>query len=131
MTKSSRALKMAHLLDKSKPGFPWSDILRHAWYFVHFREWLAEGLVTFTYLKHDNSIRDARGTLCDLLIPQEDRPKDNNRTPYTVHHTPNFAIINYYDIDRKAWRSFDIRLFVGYVDRYPLKESKEKEPKRN
>ena len=94
MTKSSRALKMAHILDKSKPGFPWSDILRHAWYFVHFREWLTEGLVTVTYLKHDNSIRDARGTLCDLLIPLEDRPKDNNRTPYTVHRTPNFAIIN-------------------------------------
>ena len=116
MTKSSRALKMAHILDKSKPGFPWSDILRHAWYFVHFREWLAEGLVTFTYLKHDNSIRDARGTLCERLIPKDDRPQ---RLRFI---RPNYAIINYYDIDRKAWRSFDIRLFVGYVERYPLKE---------
>ena len=115
---SSRALKMAHILDKSKLGFPWSDILRHAWYFVHFREWLAEGLVTFTYLKHDNSIRDARGTLCDLLIPLEDRPKG------TKSSIVNPSIVNYYDIDRKAWRSFDIRLFVGYVERYPLAKKK-------
>ena len=116
MNKSSRALYMAHILDKSKPGFPWSDILRHAWYFVRFREWLAEGLVEFTYLKHDNSIRDARGTLCERLIPKDDRPQ---RLRFI---RPNYAIINYYDIDRKAWRSFDIRLFVGYVERYPLKE---------
>ena len=122
MTKSSLALHMAHILHKSKPGFAWADIVRHAWYFVRFRQWLKDGLVTFTYLKKDNSIRDARGTLCEYLIPQEDLPKGCQRSAVS------YQIINYFDIDRKAWRSFDIRLFIGYVERFPLQ--KEKEAKR-
>ena len=123
---NSRVFRMAHILHRSKPGFAWSDIVRHAWYFERFHTWLHEGLVCFTYLKMDNSIRDARGTLCELFIPLEDRPKGLKPIQ------PNFAVIKYYDIDRKAWREFDIRRFVGYVERYPvLKESKEKEPKRN
>ena len=118
---TSSVMHMAHILDRSKPGqFTWSDIVRHAWYFERFRQWLSEGLVTFTYLKKDNSIRDARGTLNELLIPIEDRPKCTK--PLNV----NYAIVNYYDIDRKAWRSFDIRLFVGYVTIYELKEKEAK-----
>ena len=85
---------------------------------VRFRQWLSEGLVCFTYLKKDNSIRDARGTLCEHLIPREDLPKGSSTA------APNYAIVNYYDIDRKAWRSFDIRLFIGYVELYPLQNNK-------
>ena len=107
-----------HLLHKNRPDFAWSDIVRHAWYFVRFRQWLSEGLVCFTYLKKDNSIRDARGTLCEHLIPREDLPKGSSTA------APNYAIVNYYDIDRKAWRSFDIRLFIGYVELYPLQNNK-------
>ena len=125
--KSSRALKMAHVLYRSaalrspltdnRSPFSWSDIVRHAWYFERFRTWLHEGLVCFTYLKIDNSIRDARGTLCEHLIPHDDIPVPRNPSPVT----PSY-IIKYYDIDRKGWREFDIRRFVGYVERYPLKE---------
>ena len=124
---TSRVMKMAHILYANKPGFQWADIVRHAWYFEHFRQWLAEGLVEFTYLKRDNSIRDARGTLNEHLIPLEDRPKGSK--PRVVH----YEIVTYYDIDRKAWRSFDIRLFVGYVERYPIqkKADKRKEAKEN
>ena len=114
---SSRALHMAHVMHKSYPNFAWSDMLRHAWYFIRFRQWLHEGMVAFTYLKQDNSIRDARGTLNEHLIPREDRPKGTSTA------APNYAVIKYYDIDRKGWREFDIRRFVGYVERYPLKES--------
>ena len=120
MTKSALALHYAHVLHRNRPDFAWSDIVRHAWYFIRFRQWLKEGLVTFTYLKKDNSIRDARGTLNEMLIPREDLPKGSRGS------TPNYAIVNYFDIDRKAWRSFDIRLFVGYVERYPLQKEKRK-----
>ena len=126
-------MKMAHLLGKGERRMArgekvsWSELVRHAWYFERFREWLSEGLVTFTYLKKDNSIRDARGTLCPLLIPKDDRPKG---TKPIVNC--QLSIINYYDLDRKAWRSFDIRLFIGYVTIWELKESnKKKEPKKN
>ena len=105
---------MAHILYRHKPGFAWSDIVRHAWYFERFRRWLHEGLVIFTYLKLDNSIRDARGTLNPLLIPEVDKPKGTQQSAIS------YQVIKYYDIDRKAWREFDIRRFVGYVERYPI-----------
>ena len=116
--KSSLALHYAHVLHKNRPDFAWSDMLRHAWYFVRFRQWLSEGLVCFTYLKKDNSIRDARGTLCPLLIPDDKKPKGEK----IINH--KFETINYYDINRSDWRSFDIRLFIGYVELYPLQNNK-------
>ena len=120
----SRVMCMAHLLDRSKPGqFAWSDLVRHAWYFERFRQWLSEGIVTFTYLKKDNSIRDAKGSLNPLLIPDEDKPKGMENGKLKME---NYAIINYYDLDKKGWRSFDIRLFVGYVTIYELKEKEAK-----
>lgn len=117
--KSSRVMKMAHLLKRQSDKVQgtkvsWSQLVKHAWYFEHFRSWLHEGLVTFTFLKMDNSIRDARGTLCEHLIPQGDRPKGLKDIKI------NYSVIKYYDIDRKAWREFDIRRFVGYVERYPI-----------
>ena len=112
MTKSSLALHYAHSLDK--PGFAWSDIVRHAWYFVRFREALKQGVATFSYFKKDGTIREAKGTLSELLIPEDDKPKG------ILPRTPNYAVFTYYDLDRKAWRSFDLRSFIGYVEYYQL-----------
>ena len=78
---------------------------------------MQSGIVTFSFWKSDGSIRDARGTLNEHLIPKDDRPKGTSTA------APNYAVIKYYDIDRKGWREFDIRRFVGYVERYPIKES--------
>ena len=128
MTKSALALHYAHILRKNHQSpitnHKWRDYVSLGWYFVRFRQWLSEGLVSFTYLKKDNSIRDARGTLCDLLIPREDLPKDQRQALSRNDKRPNYAIVNYYDIDKKAWRSFDIRLFVGYVERYPIQKER-------
>lgn len=116
---TSRALHMAHILDKSKPGFKWSEILEHAWYFERFRRALAEGVVSFTYRKRDNSIRSARGTLCEKLIPSDDMPK-GDMSDGAALRKPRFSSIAYYDIDKKDWRAFDIRLFIGYVEPFRL-----------
>ena len=124
-SKSSCALSMAHILHKNKPGFRWSDILRYAWYFVRLRKWMQNGVVTFTYYKkEDDSLREAKGTLHPLLIPAEDTPKG------ALPRRPNYANFTYFDLERKAWRSFDIRNFVGVVTIYELKQilyAKEKE----
>lgn len=111
---NSYVMHVAHVLHRNRPDFKWSDILRHAWYFAHLRGAFHQGVVTFTYLKKDNSIRDAKGTLNELLIPVDDRPKG------LVRANESYAIFTYFDLDRKAWRSFDIRLFVGYVDCFRL-----------
>ena len=107
---------MAHILDQNtfvKTGrrWPWAQILKYAWYFEHFRGWLQSTTVTFSYWKKDGSIREAHGTLRPDLIPESLHPKGNP----SIHHSINPSIINYYDLNRQAWRSFDIRLFIGFV----------------
>ena len=132
MTKSSLALHYAHRLDK--PGFAWSDIVKHAWYFVRFREALKQGVATFSYFKKDGTIREAKGTLSELLIPEDDKPKQaspksspegkdlRNSPSFRKGSGVGFSVFTYYDLDRKAWRSFDLRSFIGYVEYYKLQK---------
>ena len=120
-------MSMAHILDQNtfvKTGrrWPWAQILKYAWYFERFRGWLQTTTVTFSYWKKDGSIREAHGTLCPDLIPESQRPS-GNPSPVTRNH----SFFPYYDLTSQAWRSFDIRLFIGFVTIHPAKE---KEPKR-
>ena len=73
--KNSRVMHLAHILHKNRPDFAWSDLVRHAWYFERFRTWLKDGVVRFSYWKKDGTIREAKGTLNDLFIPLDKRPK--------------------------------------------------------
>ena len=114
---NSRVLHMAHILKANRPDFAWSDMVRYAWYFHRFREALKLGVVTFSFFKEDGSIREAKGTLNELLIPREDLPKGS------PDYKPNYKAIPFYDIDKKAWRSFRIDLFIGFVTCYKLEES--------
>ena len=117
---SSRALRMAHILNKNKPGFKWSDIVRHAWYLVHLRGQMKKSIMIFSYFKKDGSIREARGTLSELIIPHDivERIKGQNE--------PNFSVITYWDIDAHDWRCFKITDFIGFVSIFQIEEVKNK-----
>ena len=116
-------MRVAHQLHNEKPEYHWRFWLKHAWFFEKFRKWLRDGLVTFSYYKRDGELREARATLNDLLIPNDDRPK--GIVPERVNTS-----VTYYDIDKKAWRSFNITQFIGFVAIYELKIIKEKRTKR-
>ena len=138
MNPNSRVLHMAHILKANRPDFAWSDMVRYAWYFHHFREALKAGVVTFSFFKEDGSIREAKGTLNGVLIPAEDLPKsgaDNSSLPARRDSAEVYSAIPFYDIDKKAWRSFSITRFIGFVTCYKLEESglakREKNQKRN
>ena len=114
----TRAMIMAHIFHKDKPGFKWQDCLRHAWYFVRFRRWLTDHVVKFTYFKKDRTIRQAIGTTNLFFVPLDKWPKgqadDQNKSCNTI---------TYFDLEKQDWRSFDIRNFIGYVELWPsLKE---------
>ena len=94
----------------------WSDLVRHAWYFENLREWLRKGVVTFSYWKKDGTIREAKGTLNDLFIPLDKRPKGN--TP----PSGGWGALNYFDLDRNDWRSFAVTHYIGFVTVWELKE---------
>lgn len=128
ITDNSRAMHYAHILDQ--PHFAWSDIVRHAWYFVSLRRWLTRGVVSFSFRKQDGSLREAHGTLDLHLIPADKRPKG-------ALPRPNFASMAFFDLDLGEWRAFDIRRFccctavhrLIQLDNNAQKENKRKEPK--
>ena len=120
LPKSSRAMHMAHHLWRNlQPpisNVSWSELLRHAWYFVHLREMMKTGIVRFSYFKQDGSIREARGTLCASLVPDDKKPHPVTDNPSPV---TSFKTIPYYDLDRQDWRSFRITDFIGFVSVQP------------
>ena len=133
--KSSRALHTAHYLYKKRieqstaliaydPRKELSICLKRAWYFERFRNWLRNGVVTFTYTKLDGSLREAKGTLNDLLIPTDKLPKGTSAAK------PNFASVAYYDLERQDWRAFNVAEFVGFIDIYRLEQIQGKAQKR-
>ena len=120
MSISSRALRMAHLFRKDKPDYPWSDCVRRAWWFVHFRKNLAHGFATFSFFKKDGSIREARGTLFFPLIPADKHPKEKSQMSNVKCQISTFS---FFDLDKQEWRSFSIANFIGFVSAYKLTEN--------
>ena len=60
---------------------------------------LLVGIVCFSYVKADGTQREARGTLCESLIPAEKMPKSKRKMPA--------GIFTYFDVDRNEWRCFN------------------------
>ena len=106
----SRVFHMAWVLHKHRPDHPWPKIVGYAWYFHHLRVLMRTNIVQFSYFKTDGSIRQARGTLCPSLIPEDKRPKTESPKKKRKEHYETFP---YYDLDREAWRSFKITEFIG------------------
>ena len=79
-----RLMSAANHLRKENPvilrGTPItpSQALKYAWWFEDFRKKLSTGVWRFSYFKKEGSIRQARGTLCMDLIPEDQRPKGIN-----------------------------------------------------
>ena len=98
----------------------WSDMLRRAWYFVHLRGQMKKSIMIFSYFKKDGSIREARGTLSDLILPRDIVERIKGQIE------PNFSVITYWDIDAHDWRCFRITDFIGFVSIYQIEEVKNK-----
>lgn len=62
------------------------------------RKKLQEGVVKFTYKKVNGDIREATGTTNLDHIQEGDHPKGTG--------TAKPGIVNYYDTEKMAWRSF-------------------------
>lgn len=116
MYNKKRIMTRAHIFHSSRPDHTFGSMLYYAWYFERdFHNLLASQPVRFTYRKEDGSVREALGTLNTGLIPENKRPKG------TWKGKVNYARFPYYDLDRCAWRSFDIRNFIDFVE--PLRDT--------
>jgi hypothetical protein len=92
-----------------KRGIDRSTAFKCAHILYRFAEWLVKGIVAFTYMKDDGSIRHARGTLCDGVSEkfdewkrkQAEKPKAKEPEGESAKH-----VIKYWDVDKEAFRSF-------------------------
>ena len=118
--KLRRLMSAANHLRKQNPvilrGTPItsSQALKYAWWFEAFRKKLSTGVWRFSYYKKDGSIREAVGTLCMDLIPEDKRPKSLSSAPDV--RPENYDTFPYYDLDAAGWRSFRLDNFIGFVE---------------
>jgi hypothetical protein len=89
-------------------GFNRSKAFKCAHILYRFAEWLAKGIVAFTYMKDDGSIRHARGTLCDEVSEKFDEWKRKQAEKPKTKEPEDSAkhVIKYWDVDKEAFRSF-------------------------
>ena len=107
---NQRVMTRAHIIAEASRPCSLSEALKKAWYFERFRGILRNGYARFSFYKKDGTIRYAKGTLCGSLIPDEDVPDQSEKV---ADKKENCGIIVYYDINKKAWRSFRVNEFIG------------------
>ena len=70
-------------------------------------EMMEKGIVEFSYMKADGSVRIAHGTRCMSLIPLHLLHERMGEDILVMVNTP------YFDVDKQAWRSFSNRNFIA------------------
>lgn len=85
-------------------GFERSKAFRQAYLVLELLGHLGLGVVTFEYVKQDGTLRTARGTLCQRLMPQ----KEADAVERQARKEPNYDRLDYayWDWDKRAFRSF-------------------------
>jgi hypothetical protein len=94
----------------NKRGFGRSKAFKCAHAIYRLTNELAKGLLEFSYMKDDGTLRHARGTLCDGVSDrfdewkrkQAEKPKDKKAKAKTRPR----EIITYWDLDKEGFRSF-------------------------
>ena len=94
----------------NKRGFDRSKAFKCAHAIYRLTNELAKGLLEFSYMKDDGTLRHARGTLCDGVSDrfdewkrkQAEKPKDKKAKAKTKPR----EIITYWDLDKEGFRSF-------------------------
>ena len=94
----------------NKRGFDRSKAFKCAHAIYRLTNELAKGLLEFSYMKDDGTLRHARGTLCDGVSDrfdewkrkQAEKTKDKEAESKTEHR----EIVTYWDLDKEGFRSF-------------------------
>ena len=97
------AFDLAHRLMEDSE-FDQSKALRQAYLVLELLGQLGQGVVTFEYMKKDGTLREARGTLCQRLMPQQEADAVERQ----ARKEPNYDRMDYayWDWDKRAFRAF-------------------------
>ena len=120
--KQTRVMHMAHILYSysrqlscvSDVHPDWSTSVREAWAIQHVREALLSGAVMLTYYSKSGNETTRVGTLSGDLIPSNSAPQGIYRQEIQDGlREPVWDTVNYYDLTKKGWRSFNIANLVS------------------
>lgn len=78
----------------------WSVCMKKAWNLYRLAKLMRSGIVAFSYLKADGTIRNAYGTLMNL--PDGITLGGKKRTK------PSYKTLSYFDVEKNAFRCFKI-----------------------
>ena len=94
---------LAHRLMEDSE-FDQSKAFRQAYLVLELLGHLGQGVVTFEYMKKDGTLREARGTLCQRLMPQQEADAVERQ----ARKEPNYDRMDYayWDWDKRAFRAF-------------------------
>ena len=119
-----RVMHHAHIIFRAQlleSPITWSEALCRAWELYYLRQWLRQGVVQFTYVKQDGTLREAHGTLNPDVIPDDQQPTGKQQALIDDGlQQPNWKSINYYDLDKAAWRSLRAANLVAIVRTLPI-----------
>ena len=92
----------------NKRGFDRSKAFKCAHAIYRLTNELAKGLLEFSYMKDDGTLRHARGTLCDGVSDRFDewKRKQAEKPMDKKAKTKPREIITYWDLDKEGFRSF-------------------------
>ena len=95
----SMVMQAAWAVLKHKEAKTFSEALKMAWRAFKLRAKMALGVVKFSYRKLNGEVRQAVGTLKNNMYQYDFKGSKYKRCPYTIC---------YFDIEKKAFRSFNV-----------------------
>ena len=104
----------AHIF--AQEGMDKSLALTWGWHVIALHTALKNGILRFRFTKANGEIREAKGTLHPLLIPEDKMPKGTGIT------LPKYSSVAFFDLDKQDWRAFRITDFETVLDAYQIKE---------
>ena len=115
----SWTMQLAHYLNDEE-NLPWSDALKLAHLNCSLLYNLGRGRVTFIYQKGDGVLRGAYGTLCRkahwsydaYLLGKEINGTLENEETKKKHTSDDIGTFRYWDIDKRAFRSFKAKSLI-------------------
>lgn len=101
--------EMALLMKNEWPEMTQSEALKKAHLAAKLLRSLGNGVVPFTYLKNDGSLRKAVGTLCKGISDDFDGYERKTESEDDGHQN---LTISYWDLERNAFRSFSVQHLI-------------------
>jgi WYL_2, Sm-like SH3 beta-barrel fold len=100
----SQIVTAAHKVRKANPTLSWGECQKQAWSAYRVKEAMQSGIVEFSFIKADKSVRTAKGTLNGDLFQYEAKGANSPSSP---------DVIRYFDMGVNEWRSFRVDRFIS------------------